>query len=124
MEWIVLILWSILTFLAGNSFQKFQNQQQQEALPKQEFSAVIHGEPEVTKAEFESLAQKVTLVDAQLQSLDEDLHNQPAPDISMGAERRLNEIEPLLSRVKELEMRDQTYQDRFRRVERKAGMSV
>lgn len=123
MEWIVLILWSILTLIAGKSFGKYQAEQELEARPKQEFSTVIHGEPEVTKAELEALYQRLGLVDAQLQVVDEKIENAPTT-LSMGAERRLAEVESLMNRVTELEKKDETYNERFRRVERKAGMSV
>jgi len=45
-------------------------------------------------------------------------------DLNPDLLRRLQVLDGLSERIEELENRDQLYQDRFKRVERKAGMSV
>lgn len=79
---------------------------------------------------LEEAQQRIALLDQQVQAFNEKQQNAPV-DISMGAQRRLEMIEPLSARVVAVEaavadllLRDQSYQDRFKRVERKSGMSV
>lgn len=78
---------------------------------------------------LESLETKFAVLDSQVQHLHE--RKQMTGGLSMGAERRLELMEPLMERVSKVEavtadllLRDETYRDRFTRVERKAGMSV
>lgn len=73
--------------------------------------------------EFHAALDRLDLLGQQVQHIDEQQKAPPA-DVSMGAQRRLEMIEPLESRVTMLEETVSGFRDRFTRVERKAGMRV
>lgn len=124
--WVVAgILWtvvvSLLSYLGGIEMEKKRRideiLEQPIPVPRQ-----VLGLPhEVTKKDLDALNERIGLVDQQVQHL----HSRTTPgEFSAGGLRRLEQIEPLMGRVKDLEDRDSAYQDRFKRVERKAGMNV
>lgn len=67
--------------------------------------------------------ERLADLDAQVQHIDENQKSAPA-NVSPGEQRRLEEIEPLMTRVDRLEETVSGFRDRFTRVERKAGMRV
>jgi pilus assembly protein TadC len=118
---VLFILSIILAFIAGRYSMREEIKEAEKNDPTNFYQTIQT--PGVTPGDLEELAERVVAVDRQVQALREEKQNAPS-NISMGADRRLEMIEPLVARVKELEERDRAYQDRFKRVERKAGMSV
>jgi hypothetical protein len=125
------VLWimsMILAFIAGRYSVR---EEIKEADAKREFHYVVDANaPEVSKADLDALVARVGLVDQQVQEL--AVKPLASPDsISSTAWRRLEMIEPMSERLTKVEaatadllLRDESYRDRFTRVERKAGMRV
>lgn len=122
--WVVAgILWtvvvSVLSYLSGVAQEKERQKDEAQSSPSTFYQTLQS--PAFAKEDLDALNERIGLVDQKVQRLTQ----QESPGrLSSGTLRRLEQIEPLLDRVSQLESRDRSYQERFRRVEKKAGLSV
>lgn len=123
---IVFVLWTFLMLIAGASYQK-----QQEVPDSAPATVNMNFDATEFNQQIDAMRERVSALDQQVQHVDQLQKADNRGETSAGALRRLESIEGILQRLNKLEgetaqllLKDAAYQDRFTRVERRAGMSV
>lgn len=118
--WILLaIIYVLSIFIVGFIAQQMGIEQGEEKAtqsPSSFYQTVQSSE--FTKADLDALDERISFLYQNVQDLSNQAQVVPLATPESSA------LSDAISRIKALEEREQTYQERFRRVEKKAGMNV